>query len=81
MLIMKELQLDITKPQPRNTLPDKTAQGMEVILSKLWNGKAISWDGVTDSIFRKEFNDHIAEIVKDLWSSSQTNTLSHVSYL
>jgi len=73
MVTMKELQLNLMEPQPKDlqfpNFPDKTVSEMKDILSKLYHGKAIAWDGVTDAIFRKEWKDRSAMIFKDLWSS------------
>ncbi len=71
ILTMKELQEDISKPTPRNLpfpiLEDKTVEEMETFLKKLSSGKAISYDGITDSIFRKKFHKKSACIFRDLW--------------
>jgi len=70
---LKELQLDLSKPYPINlafpTLPSKSIVEMKAILSKLSTGKAIAWDGLTDSIFHKDLQDKTSLIFADLWDS------------
>ena len=81
MLTMKELQLNLSHPQPSNVefpvLPEKTLPEMKLILNKLWQGKAIAWDGVTDSIFKKEWKERTVEIFKDLWSNLNSLVNKH----
>jgi len=73
MLTIKELQVDLRKPQPKNldfpSLDIKTPMEMKEILNRLWSGKAIAWDSVTDSIFQREWKDHSAIIFADLWKN------------
>ncbi len=67
---IKELQVDLLKPQPRNlefpNLKPYSIDEMKVILTKLNNGKAITWDGITDSIFQKERKERSAKIFADI---------------
>ena len=73
MATIKELQIDSLKPQPINLrfpfMNDKTTTEMKGVLDRLWNGKAITWDGVTDSIFQKGWKERSAIIFKDLWKN------------
>ena len=73
MQTMKELQFDASKPHPLNlTFPSmdlKELEDMKTILRRLSNGKAIAWDGVTDSIFKKDWQEKNATIFSDLWKN------------
>jgi len=68
---LKELQIDENKPQPCNLkfpiLDRKTPIEMKEILERLWNGKAIAWEGMTDSLFQKAWKERSALIFNDLW--------------
>jgi len=72
MQTIKELQLDVSKPQPQNlAFPKMEVKGMEEmkkILERISSGKAIAWDAVTDSIFQKSWRDKSARIFADLWN-------------
>ena len=71
MLTIKDLQFDATKPQPRNLdfpmLKPKSVDEMKEILCKISSGKAIAWDALTDSIFRKTWMEKSALLFADLW--------------
>ena len=60
MTTIKELQVDLSKPRPLNLefpeLEKKTFPEMNEILKSLSNGKAIAWDGITDSILKSSKN-------------------------
>ncbi len=73
MKTMKELQCNQARLQAQDiefpTLSVKSEKEMEDILSRLWNGKAIAWDAVTDSIFHPQLKEHSAAIFRDLWAN------------
>ena len=73
MLTIKELQVDLTKPRPLNLefpqLNTKSLSEMNEILASLSNSKAIAYDGITDSIFKKEYSGKSSIIFADLWAS------------
>ena len=43
---------------------------VSIILNSLSSGKAISWDGVSDIIFKKEFRGKAESILKDFWTNA-----------
>ena len=55
--------------KPFSILPILSEEQMKLILEELSYGKAITLDGITDSIFKKENATRVAEIFKDLWST------------
>src|SRR4051812_4966829 len=71
--MIEELQVDLKKPHPRNLqfpqMDMKTEEEMERIISKLWSGKAITWDGVSDSIFHGSMKDKSKRVFADLWNN------------
>jgi len=73
MTTIKELQVDPSKPHHKNLefpqLRLRTQVEMKGILDNLWNGKAIAWYSVTDSIFHREWKERSAKIFADLWAS------------
>ncbi len=69
-----EVQVDCLKPQPKNLrFPDLNAfkiDEMKSILTKLTCGKAITWDGITDSIFRKSWEEKTVKIFSQAYSKT-----------
>lgn len=54
-------------------LPNLSTDQMKSLLERLSSGKAITLDGVTDSIFKQENKDKAASIFRDLWSTDLMN--------
>lgn len=63
--------MNTAKPTPLNLkfpiLDRKTTTEMKELLNRLWHGKAITWDGVSDSLFRKNWKERSAALFSDLW--------------
>jgi hypothetical protein len=56
------------EPFPFPKLDELTIEEMETILKRMYPGKAIATDFVTDDIFDKGIRDKVTQIFKDLWS-------------
>jgi len=56
-----------TKPIPFPELDCLSDMEMEALLNRLWPGKAISTDFVSDSLFWKENREKVRDVLKDLW--------------
>ena len=55
------------KPFP--ILPELSKKELKDLLENLSTGKAITLDGITDSIFKKENLEKASDIFRDLWST------------
>ncbi len=61
------------KPEQFPTLENLTSGGMDDLLRRLWSGKAITTDCVTDDIFKEEFRESVRLIFRDLWNGQNIN--------
>jgi len=70
MLTINELQVDLSKPRPKNlqfpVLQKLDVKEAKIILSKISTGKALTWDGLSDSIFKKSWIEKSSKIFADI---------------
>ena len=67
--IQKDDAWEYLEEKPFPVLPVLSVEQITLLLERLSYGKAITLDGITDSIFKKENVNRVAEIFKDLWST------------
>jgi len=70
---VKEDQPKYELPTPFPILPLPSEHEMEYMLSNLTSDKALSFDGITDSIFKKEYREEVKEKFKTLWNDFATH--------
>ncbi len=68
---INELQVDKAK-QSHPPLPFPKIEGINVdsIVDRMWNGKAISVDLISDDLFKPEYKEKTKEVFRDLWKSN-----------
>ncbi len=61
------------QPKPFPVLANLTDNELDDLIGRLWSGKAITIDCVTDDIFKKEFREKVQLIFRDLWNGQNIN--------